>query len=187
MKLLHKLTIKSLKLNKKRTIVTIIGIVLATALITSIATLVSSAYKSYCEYVRENDGNYHVKFNDVPKEEIKAIENKDAIENLFLTQKIGYSIYSKDNEQTNIYFRVLGFSENAMQELGIKLIEGRMPEKENEIVISQNNIGIKEYTEFEIGKEIELNIADEEGIDNNLEATTKNYRIVGIIYVTDEI
>lgn len=92
MKLLHKLTIKSLKLNKKRTIVTIIGIVLATALITSIATLVSSAYKSYCEYVRETDGNYHVKFNDVHTEEIKNIENKDSIENLFLTQKIAYIV-----------------------------------------------------------------------------------------------
>ena len=186
MKLLHKLTIKSLKLNKKRTIVTIIGIVLATALITSIATLVSSAYKSYCEYVRETDGNYHVKFNDVPTEEIKNIENKDSIENLFLTQKIGYSIYSKDNEQVNIYFQILGFSENAMQELGIKLVEGRMPENENEIVISQNNIDIEENANFEISKEVELNITNEEEADNNSETTTKNYKIVGIIDVTDE-
>ena len=42
MELLNRLTIKNLKLNKKRTAVTIIGIILSTALITGVATLVSS-------------------------------------------------------------------------------------------------------------------------------------------------
>ena len=42
MDLLNKLTIKSLKLNKKRTIVTIIGIMLSVALITAVATMYSS-------------------------------------------------------------------------------------------------------------------------------------------------
>ena len=46
MDLLNKLTIKSLKLNKKRTIVTIIGIMLSVALITAVATMYSSAIKS---------------------------------------------------------------------------------------------------------------------------------------------
>lgn len=73
-----------------------------------------------------------------------------------------------------------------MQELGIKLVEGRMPESENEIVISQNNLDIKENANFEIGKEVELNITNEEEADNNSETTTKNYKIVGIIDVTDE-
>ena len=40
MNLLNKLTITNLKLNKKRTIVTIIGIILATALITAVAGMV---------------------------------------------------------------------------------------------------------------------------------------------------
>ena len=42
MNLLNNLTIKNLKLNKKRTIVTIIGIMLSVALITAVATIYSS-------------------------------------------------------------------------------------------------------------------------------------------------
>lgn len=50
MDLLNKLTIKNLKLNKKRTIVTIIGIMLSVALITAVATMYSSAVKSLVSY-----------------------------------------------------------------------------------------------------------------------------------------
>lgn len=187
MKLLNRLTIKSLKLNNKRTLVTIIGIILATALITSVATLVSSAYKSYCEYIKETDGNYHVKFDNVPKEEIKNIEDKDSIENLFVTQKIGYGVLEKNTSETNTYFRILGFSKEAMQELGIKLVDGKMPENENEIVISQNNIDISKDAELEIGKEITLNINAEGSLENNNKQELINsYKIVGIIDVTDD-
>lgn len=38
MQILNRLTIRNLKLNKRRTIVTIIGIILATALLTAVAT-----------------------------------------------------------------------------------------------------------------------------------------------------
>lgn len=62
MKLLNKLTITNLKLNKKRTIVTIIGIILSTALITGVATLVTSFRKSIINYAKETHGNYHYKF-----------------------------------------------------------------------------------------------------------------------------
>ena len=47
MYLLNKLTIKNLKLNKKRTIVTIIGIILSIALLTA----VSSFYKIVYDYL----------------------------------------------------------------------------------------------------------------------------------------
>ena len=50
MDLLKKLTIKNLKLNKKRTIVTIIGIMLSVALITAVATMYSSSISSLIEF-----------------------------------------------------------------------------------------------------------------------------------------
>ena len=46
MNLLNKLTIKNLKLNKKRTVVTIIGIMLSVTLITAVASIYASGIKS---------------------------------------------------------------------------------------------------------------------------------------------
>ena len=50
MTLLNKLTIKNLKLNRKRTIVTIIGIMLSVALITAVASMYASGIKSLIKY-----------------------------------------------------------------------------------------------------------------------------------------
>ena len=50
MNLLNKLTIKNLKLNKKRTVVTIIGIMLSVALITAVASMYASGIKSLIDY-----------------------------------------------------------------------------------------------------------------------------------------
>ena len=53
MNLLNKLTIKNLKLNKKRTVVTIIGIMLSVALINAVASIYYSGIKSLIKYSSE--------------------------------------------------------------------------------------------------------------------------------------
>ena len=57
------LTLKNLKLTRKRTIVTIVGIILATALLSALVTLVSSFQYSMIEYQKQKDGDFHVKFS----------------------------------------------------------------------------------------------------------------------------
>ena len=50
MSLLNKLTIKNLLLNKKRTIVTIIGIILSVALITAVSSMYASGIQTLINY-----------------------------------------------------------------------------------------------------------------------------------------
>ena len=92
MKILNRLTIKNLKLNKKRSMVTIIGIILATTLITSITTLVSSFRKSMIEYQKVTQGNYHYQYINLQKDDLKKLENNTNIEKTFITQNVGYKI-----------------------------------------------------------------------------------------------
>ena len=73
MKILNKLTITSLKLNKKRTIVTCIGIILSCALICAVAGMVTSFQYSLINDTQKKDGSYHVVFKDVPLEQEKYI------------------------------------------------------------------------------------------------------------------
>ena len=189
MKLLNRLTIQNLKLNKKRTIVTIIGIILATALITGVATLVACFQASTKEYVRETSGNYHYEFLNVPGKDIEEIENMENIENVYLTEDLGYSEKKTTDDEINedetnledLQFQVLGFSKGAMENLGITLDEGRFPENENEIVIS-NYVETRTDKEIELEKEITLTIKDEE----TEQEKTKTYKIVGTVNITGD-
>ena len=152
MKILNKLTIKSLKLNKKRTLVTIIGIILSTALITVVAGVVTSSRATLKEYFRKNNGDYEVVFKDVPVEDLSYIEENRNIDNYFLTSTIGYARFKESTNEYKPYFYILGIDSSAKDKFPINLTEGRLPTSNNEIVISKN---IYEYMLFE-GEELNL-------------------------------
>ena len=98
MNLLNKLTAKNLKLNKKRTVVTIIGIILSAALLAAVASFYASGVKSLIRYEIEKQGNYHVAFYSVPVSDLELFRNNRAIEKICLTQNVGYADIESANE-----------------------------------------------------------------------------------------
>lgn len=194
MNLLNKLTVTNLKLNKKRTAVTIIGIILATALITAVAGMVTSFRETMIHYAKENYGNYHYEFIDVPKDDLKYIENNRNVESYYITEDIGYARLTKSSNEYKPYIYLMAYDDKALENSSIKLIEGRMPRNSEEIVISQHIIGdakvdyqIGDKITAEIGKRIsgksvlmqETPYNDEK--ESFQKETTKTYEIVGII------
>lgn len=157
MELLNRLTIKNLKLNKKRTAVTIIEIILSTALITGVATLVSSFRSSLIEMEKKNSGNYHYVFEDAQIDDLKYIENNRNIERTFLTQEIGYSKLEGSKNEYKPYVYITAFQKSSFDNLNFKIKEGRFPENENEIVIS-DYIKTNAKVDWKIGDELTLDI-----------------------------
>ena len=152
MKILNKLTIKSLKLNKKRTLVTIIGILLSTALITVVAGMVTSGKATLQDYFIKNNGDYQVEFKDVPTEDLSYIAENRNIDNYFLTLDIGYARFNESTNEDKPYFHIVAIDNGAQSKLPIKLTEGRFPTNSSEIVISQN---IYDYMQTE-GNQLDL-------------------------------
>ena len=87
MNILNKFTLKSLSKNKKRTIVTIIGVALSTALICAVAGMLMSLKKTLIDTEKQNNGSFHIRFENVPKEELKYIENNQNIKGYFTAKK----------------------------------------------------------------------------------------------------
>lgn len=152
MKILNKLTIKSLKLNKKRTLVTIIGILLSTALITVVAGMVTSGKATLQDYFIKSNGDYQVEFKDVPTEDLSYIAENRNIDNYFLTSDIGYARFNESTNEDKPYFHIVAIDNGAQSKLPIKLTEGRFPTNSSEIVISQN---IYDYMQTE-GNQLDL-------------------------------
>ena len=193
MNLLKKLTIKNLKLNKKRTIVTIIGIMLSVALVTAVATMYASGLKSLIVYEKYVKGDFHVEFMDVPSDDVKNIKNNNGVENVYLTQEIGYAPLKDSKNSGKPYAYVMGFDKGALENLSIRLTSGRLPQNEDEIIIPthlktngrmdiENN---KEIT-LEVGERVsgtyKLNQYDGYDADNEkiINTKQKTYKIVGV-------
>ena len=192
MNLLNRFTIRNLRLNKKRTLVTIIGIILSTALICAVAGVACSFQQTLVVHAIENDGDYHASFFNVPEDEQKYIKQNRNVESYFLTKDIGYAKIDSQNEYKP-YLHLMGFDSKALNSYGIKLIEGRLPENDNEIIIS-NYIEENGGVNLKVGDKITLDICRRlvdgeelsqinpynEEVPESLEKLyTKEYEIVG--------
>ena len=193
MNLLKKLTIKNLKLNKKRTIVTIIGIMLSVALVTAVATMYASGLKSLIVYEKYVKGDFHVEFMDVPSDDVKNIKNNNGVEDVYLTKEIGYAPLKDSKNSGKPYAYVMGFNKGALENLSIRLKSGRLPQNEDEIIIP-THLKTNGRMDIENNKEITLEVgervsgtyklnqyvgydADNEKIINTKQ---KTYKIVGV-------
>ena len=188
MSILNRLTIKNLRLNKKRTIVTIIGIILSTALMVGIGLLFSSFQDLMIRDTIGYNGKYEANYGDVDLDKLNDIKDKDFT--YFYEKPIGFSKIESSNEYKP-YMYITSVNKEYFDEL--KLIEGSFPKNENEAVISNHvitngglNYKVGDIVTFKYGKRnIEGNgtLANSEFVDGEFLTNegTHTYKIVGIV------
>ncbi len=189
MRILNSLSIRNLKLNKKRTIVTIIGIILSTSLMVGIGLLFSTFQDYMIREVKSETGSYHIELNDVSKEQLNIVKKEKGI-NYFYERKIGFSKINSENEYKP-YLYISAVNEKYFDEL--ELIEGSFPKNDREIVISEHissnggvNFKVGDTITLEYGKrmymgeEVKTNSSYLEGENLTIEGSLE-YKIVGIV------
>lgn len=196
MNLMKTLTLKNLKLNRKRTIVTIVGIILATALLSALVTLVSSFQYSMIEYQKQKDGDFHVKFSNVKMSELSEFKNNRNIESTFETMGMGFAKLDGCKNEDKPYAYVMATDEAGFEKGCFNLIEGRMAKNEDEIVIPRHlktngriDIKVGDEITLDIGKRYDSNtesviwenIAYEHEAETLTDTVTKQYKVVGIM------
>lgn len=193
MNVLNNLVIKSLKLNKKRTIGTIIGIILSVALICAVSNMVSSFRQTLVENAINESGYYHIELLNINDSDINKLKLNKDIRDINLVYRIGHSAIEIDS--TFPYIEIDSMDKDTLSNLSYELIEGRYPENNNEIVIS-NKIKLK--GKYKVGDVINLNVGErvdgegyplynsnpylEENDEEIINSSLKSYKIVGVIY-----
>ena len=188
MSILNRLTIKNLRLNKKRTIVTIIGIILSTALMVGIGLLFSSFQDLMIRDTIGYSGKYEANYSDVDLIKLNDIKNKNFT--YFYEKPIGFSKIESSNEYKP-YMYITSVNKEYFNEL--KLVDGSFPKNENEVVIS-NHVITNGGLNYKVGDIVTLkygtrNIEGEETLANSelvdgeflTNEGTYTYKIVGIV------
>lgn len=195
MDVLRKLTLRTLQKNRKRTVVTIIGIILATALLVAVANMAESFRASMIAYEKAESGDYHYRFLSVKQENVKFFENNRNIEKLGYEADLGYALLPESINPDKPYLAVKAMNQDAMQAISVKLLQGRLPESEEEIVISRHtqtnggveiavgdvlslSMGYRDGGDGDVLKQYDLYLYEEESF---VETQEKTYTVVGII------
>lgn len=127
-----RITGETMKRNKSRTIVTIIGVILSTAMLTAIAVFATSFQGYLIDHTRREEGAWHLRAEGVGEQDLELMSEDDRIKGIYKSQELGYA---KNLEAGGGYIRVLTRGKELDHYLPMKLEKGRAPKKEDEILI----------------------------------------------------
>jgi putative ABC transport system permease protein len=147
MNILTAYTLKYLRLNKKRTGVTILGVVLSTALICGVILLGVSFQKVMVDHEIFMTGNWHAQFHAVPYAKAKYITDNSAVQMAMLSEPLGSATYGSHNT-VRPYLYVTAYDALSFQNHSIRLVSGRLPQNGDELLVSpvmirDSDLGLK--------------------------------------------
>ena len=180
MNLYTSLTLRYLKQNKRRTLVTIIGIILATALICGIGNICTSFMDYQMRNEIQSNGSFYVTFNNIDKEKADIITKSSGVSEYGYKKDLGSIILDKKNS-TSIDINV--FDKNTINSFQITLKNGSYPKNQSEIIVTEDLLN---KWNKKIGDKITLNLGeliyDDMGIISKLKNPQKTtFKIVGTL------
>lgn len=183
MNLYTSLTLRYLKQNKRRTLVTIIGIILATALICGIGNICTSFMDYQIRNQIQSNGDFYATFFNINKEKAQIVTKSSGVTRYGYSQSLGGTILGK-NKDISLYINA--YDKNKIESYRLTLKEGKYPKNKNEIVVSE---GLLKHLNKKIGDKVIFEVGDieyTEGTDipKLINPQKNTYKIVGILNKT---
>jgi len=183
MNIINKLTIRQLMLNKKRTLVTIIGTIISAAMITAVATLGLSFMDIMQRQSIASNGEWHVKYSNVDKQQLEAIESNNNVKTTMVNRETGYAFLKGSKNINKPYLYIMEFDKAMFQHMPVKLVEGRLPQNPNEILLSSavsKNAGVN----YKVGDQIDLSIGQRNSTKEKTEPLKQN---AGLLWENEKV
>lgn len=167
------ITGKYLRTQKKRSVLTVVGIILSVALVTGIGTIFLSMFDANLRYTISTSGDYYAAVNRVPGDKVALLTENAQTSNGGVGQFAGFAAYSQ-NEKNEVdtpykYLSIMALDGDGQKMLPYALEDGRMPEAAGEITV--DNWTLK-YLNAKIGDKISLDIGTR-ALDGNELTDTK--------------
>ena len=134
--IVHIVTKKYMMQNKKRTFVTGLGILLMIVLMTCVFVGKETSIEYLKSVVAAKEGQWHMSIYDLKKEDEKLLENAEFIDEKAYAMHKGFLEFEQSANEMRPFLNIKGYQEKAFEWNNIVVSEGRMPEKDTELVLS---------------------------------------------------
>lgn len=159
MNIVNKLTIRHLKQNKRRTLVTIIGVIISVAMVMAVATLGISFMDVMQRQSIADNGEWHVLYKDVNKAQLEAVKADEATQTVVISRDRGYAFLEGGRNPNKPYLYIREYNTQGFELFPIKLSQGRFPQASNEVVISEE-IAKSAKVDYKIGDSFTLEVGE---------------------------
>lgn len=173
MSIIGSFTRRSMRLHRKWTVVTIVGVVIATAMISAVSSFSSSMLDLEKRETIADNGNWHAVIQDMPAKGISVLQKSSDLSSVSLFRDLGYAVLNGSANPDKPYLYVRQFDAAGMQTYNVKLVSGRLPRNGREIALAQHietNGGVK----ITVGEKLTVTLGKrvEQGADTALNQNT---------------
>lgn len=159
MNVMRSFTLRSLARNKRRTIVTIIGVIISVAMITATAVLAASFISFIQRGAIADTGNWHTKLTNLPVQNAQALAQDSAVDSAAISRTIGFSALPDSQQYSKQYLFLREYDAQGFGQMSIRLKEGRLPEKPGEALISETILQGSSL-DYAVGDTLTLTVGD---------------------------
>lgn len=171
MNIFQKTTIKNLRKNRTRTLVTIVGIILSAAMFSATTISVSSLRHALIQSTIYESGNWYGSFQNISANDMQMLSSNDKVSAAVSMELLGYHELQGCTNESKPFLGVFGIQDDFTHLMPIHLTEGRMPENNSELLLPNHlftNGGVK----YGLNDTLELNLGTRMG--SNGEILTNN-------------
>lgn len=186
MNILNKYTLRTLKKNKSRTLVTVLGIILSLSMFTAVTSLVASTQDFLINLEIADSGNWYSAAVNCGHDRLRQLEKDERVEKVIPMETVGFRHWPWEG----IYSSISRVERDFYSEMSVYITSGRAPENDSELLVPdsfEHLVSIGDKVIIETGDRIyeptgdKLTIYDFQSYDmEHLEITgEKEYTVVG--------
>ncbi len=162
MNVMHRVALRQMLSQKRRTVITILGVVVAVAMIAAVSSFGASFMALFQRISIANDGEWHAKIYNTSAEDRALIAAQPEVQAVFVVGRLGNApLLERQGFYSNA--EIYSLDEAGMDAMQIQLLQGEMPKAENDALITES-------------------LASAAGMQSGdiLETEQGNYRVCGI-------
>lgn len=143
----RELTCRYMQGQRRRTYLTVAGIILSVALMTSIGTMLVSFRDFEIREAVKETGDYHVRYTQVRAEVVQRMRGVEGVERVAVVVSEGDAVVAPVSERERAggrdippyrYLKLKSMDHQALQTFTISLREGRLPRQADELVVEES-------------------------------------------------
>ncbi len=161
MNVMGRFTLRSMRANRNWTAVTLVGIIISTAMLAAVSTFCVSVIELMRRETVAESGDWHAMIPGVKMKDVGIFEAAGFDPQVTVGRDAGYARLENSQNERKPYLFIREFGADSYQNFPVELAEGRLPENGGELLLSQyleTNGGVSyrvgDTLTLEIGKRI---------------------------------
>ncbi len=158
MNIFRKVTFQTMKQNRTRTIVTIIGVLLSAALFTALFSFCTSLMDYLERTYIYRSGDYHISVLRADDQTREDCQTDTDTEKMAVSQYVGYAKLDTENDYKP-YLYLEAADDTYFSSMPVHLITGRLPKSEQEILLP-DHLNYNGVVSYKLGDRLTLDLGD---------------------------